>query len=622
MCSVVGYVGHRQSCALVLDGLVRLEYRGYDSSGFACINAKTENLEVAKAVGGLSNLFEVLKKHPIDGTVGIGHTRWSTHGIPSEKNAHPHVDCHQKLAVVHNGIIENHQALKVSLEAKGHTFTSETDSEVIAHLFEQERSSCVSYPVACPPSYKNVVLQVVKQLEGAYACVVVFEDAPETLLALRKSSPLCVGRGQKEMFVASDVLAFSGHVQEVAFLPQETYAFVRATSVEAFDFSGNPIELNFEKLDSLWIAAEKDGHEHYMLKEIYEQKSAIYKTATLCSSLGTAVWDKTGISSEAIQRLKRIKIIGCGTSWHAGRIAEFFFEETAGIPTTAALASEFRYRTFFPEPDTLYIAVSQSGETADTLEAVRMLNQQGQLTLALTNVASSTLVRECEGFLLTQAGPEMAVASTKAFTTQVAALYWLSQRIAYERGKITREAFEHAYDGLLIAGEYLENAIDLYKYQIFEKLSFFYANFKNFIFLGRHISYPLALEAALKLKEIAYVFSQAYPAGELKHGPLALVDAETPVCIFSHPDPAIYQKILSNAQEVVSRKGRILAFCFEGQDELKNLAEHAFVFPVLHPHLAVIAMSGIMQLLMYSIAKARGCDIDRPRNLAKSVTVE
>lgn len=613
MCSVVGYVGHRQSCALVLDGLSRLEYRGYDSSGFACIDAQC-HLTSAKAVGKLSNLAHLLQENPVNGNVGIGHTRWSTHGIPSERNAHPHFDCHKKIAVVHNGIIENYQTLKTALEAKGHSFASDTDSEVLAHLFEQEY-------VSFQP-LKEVVERVVKRLQGAYACVLILEDQPDTLIALRKSSPLCIGRGEGEMFVASDVLAFSGQVGEVAFLPQETFAFVTANTVFAYDFFGNPISLVFEKLDALWIAAEKDGHEHYMLKEIYEQKNAIYKTISLCASLGNAVWEKSGISSDAIKKLKKIKIIGCGTSWHAGRIAEFFFEETAGISTTAALASEFRYRTFFPEPDTLYIAISQSGETADTLEAVRLLHEHGQLTLALTNVASSTLVRECEGFLLTQAGPEMAVASTKAFTTQVAALYWLSQRIALERGVINQQAYEHAQDALLIAAEFLENGIDTYKYQIFEKLAFFYANFNTFIFLGRHISYSFALEAALKLKEIAYVFSQAYPAGELKHGPLALVDRETPICIFSHPDPVLYQKILSNAQEVASRKGRILSFSFEGQKELQALSEHSFVFPVVHPHLSVVAMTGVMQILMYAIAKARGCEIDRPRNLAKSVTVE
>jgi glucosamine--fructose-6-phosphate aminotransferase (isomerizing) len=613
MCSVVGYVGQRQSCSLVLDGLSRLEYRGYDSSGFACIDEQS-HLVCAKSVGKLSNLVHMLQEKPIDGTVGIGHTRWSTHGIPSEKNAHPHFDCHKKVSVVHNGIIENYQLLKKDLEFQGHVFSSDTDTEVIAHLFEQEWAHA--------GSLKQAVLRTVHQLEGAYACVLLCENEPGRLVGIRKSSPLCVGRGKNEFFIASDVLAFAGQVEEVAFLPQETFAFVTSDTVNAYDFSGNVVSLTFEKLDALWIAAEKEGHEHFMLKEIYEQKNAIYKTATLCSSLGTSFWEKSGISSEAMKAIKRIKIIGCGTSWHAGRIAEFFFEETTKLPTTAALASEFRYRTFFPESDTLYIAISQSGETADTLEAVRMLRQQGQHTLALTNVASSTLVRECEGFFLTQAGPEMAVASTKAFTTQIAALYWLSNRMGYERGIINEEGLAHAQDMLLVAGELLENGIDIYKHQIFEKLAPFYAQFDTFIFLGRHISYPFALEAALKLKEIAYIFSQAYPAGELKHGPLALVDDQTPVCIFSHPDPAIYQKILSNAQEVASRKGHILSFSFEGQKELQHLSQTSFVFPVIHSHLSVIAMTGVMQIFMYAIAKTRGCEIDRPRNLAKSVTVE
>ena len=620
MCSVVGYVGHRQSCSVVLEGLSRLEYRGYDSAGFACIDTRTQQLSCAKAVGKLSSLTQQLQQNPIDGSVGIGHTRWATHGVASQANAHPHFDCFKTLSVVHNGIIENYQALKAELESKGHVFVSATDSEVIAHLFEQslvDHGHCIS----------KATTALVSQLHGAYACIIVMQNQPDLLIAIRKSSPLCIGFGTQEMFIASDVLAFAGKTDKVAFLPEQTYAFVKQDSVSVYTFNNEPVALSLQKLDVAWLATDKAGYEHYMLKEIYEQKSAIYKTITAACQNEDSLWHFANDQAKSLsfaddKQLKSLKILGCGTSWHAGRIGEFFFEEVAGLPTTAALASEFRYRTFFPSKNTLYCAISQSGETADTLEAVRFLHGQGCATTTITNVASSTLVRECGRYFLTHAGPEMAVASTKAFTTQVAALYWLANRIAYEQGTVTLSGYNASNDALLMAGELLENGLETYRSYIFQTVAPAYAACEKFIFIGRHITYPFALEAALKLKEIAYIFSQAYPAGELKHGPLALIDEDTPVCVFSHPDPIMYQKILSNAQEIKARKGRVLAFVFEGQTELIQLADHVFVFPIVHPHLSVVVMTGVMQLLMYAIAKLRGCDIDRPRNLAKSVTVE
>ena len=624
MCSVVGYVGYRQSCSLVIQSLSRLEYRGYDSSGFACIDVRTHKLSCVKTVGGIVSLQAKLDEKQCDGFVGVGHTRWSTHGTSSEINAHPHTDCHQKIAVVHNGIIENHAVLKKELEALGHTFRSQTDSEVIAHLFEQILLEVYDYRLAAQ--------LLVSRLQGAYAIVIMMEAFPEVLIAIRKNSPLCIGVGKNEFFIASDVLAFSGMIEKVIFMPEQTIAFVSKQQSEKAseiaivfsDFFHNQIHPKVQPLDAVWLASEKDGYEHYMLKEIYEQKSAIYKTVSHYAQQQDSFFQELGISADVFKNVKSIKIIGCGTSWHAGRIAEFFFEEGAEIPTTAALASEFRYRKFFPSSasDTLYIAISQSGETADTLEAVRFLRSHNQHILALTNVASSTLARESDGLLLTYAGPEMAVASTKAFTTQVASLYWLAQRIALERGTSTQEQFKQAQEALLLAGELLENNLAEHKAMIFETLAPLYAKRSTFIFLGRHMSYPFALEAALKLKEIAYIFSQAYPAGELKHGPLALIDEQTPVCIFSHPDPVMYQKILSSAQEVKARKGHVLAFAFEGQKELQDLSDQVLVFPLMHHHLAIIMMTGVMQLFMYAVAHAKGCAIDRPRNLAKSVTVE
>jgi glucosamine--fructose-6-phosphate aminotransferase (isomerizing) len=616
MCSVVGYVGTQKSRAAVLDGLKRLEYRGYDSSGYACLDGTNHRLMYAKAEGALKNLIRIFDKNPIDGRVGIGHTRWSTHGVANEQNAHPHFDCHKTISIVHNGIIENYTVLKKELIAQGHVFHSDTDTEVIAHLMESEFQNNVG--ITLP----QLMTLVVGRLVGAYAFMVVMQEYPDTIIAVRKGSPLCIGVGDQEMFVASDVLAFAGKIDRVVFMPEKTFAIVTKDDMQLYDFAAVRQDFVIKQLDAQWIAVEKNGHEHFMLKEIYEQKNVIERSVRFFRTLQESLWTSIGLSKEEILSLKKVVIVACGTSWHAGRIAEFYFDEIVGIPATAVLASEFRYRTFFPQDNVLYIAVSQSGETADTLEAIRFLKEHNQRTLALTNVASSSLVRECDGFLLTQAGPEIAVASTKAFTAQLTALYWFANRIAYERSIITQAQLLIAEEDLLVAAVVLENMIDQFKHEIVHTLAPYYAKFDRSIFLGRHITYPLAMEAALKLKEIGYIFSQVYPAGELKHGPLALVDDKTPVFLFSHPDPIIYQKMLSSAQEVKARKGRLLAVAFEGQKELIDLADDVFVFPAVSPHLSVIATIGVIQIFVYYIALARGCNIDKPRNLAKSVTVE
>lgn len=615
MCSVVGYIGKQQSRQIVLDGLKRLEYRGYDSAGFACLDQNNCQLMYAKAPGALSNLVDIFKENPIDGSVGIGHTRWATHGPANEQNAHPHFDCQKTISLVHNGIIENHAELKAGLLAQGHVFHSDTDSEVIAHLLEQaftDKSLSVS----------EAMKLVLSKLTGAYAFVAVLKEYPEVLIIARKGSPLCVGIGSEEMFVASDVLAFAGRTREVVFMPEQTFALVSKDTVDVYDFAGSKIEHEVKKIDAQWLAAEKDGHEHYMLKEIYEQREAIYRSVRFYKTIGKDIWNHLGVTKAFVKKIKKIVFVACGTSAHAGQIAQYFFEEICGIPTQTVLASEFRYSLFFQEKNVLYVAISQSGETADTLEAVRFLKERNQIVVALTNVASSTMVRECDGFLLTQAGPEVAVASTKAFSTQVAALYWLANRIAFENGIITKKRFELSENDLLVAAECLENALENAKHAIVETLAPEYASFEKFIFLGRHISLPFAQEAALKLKEIAYVFTQAYPSGELKHGPLALIDAQTPVCLFSHPDPVIYQKMIASAQEVKARKGKIIAFLFEGQHELASLVDHTLIFPLVAGNLSILSMTGTMQMFMYYIARIRGCEIDKPRNLAKSVTVE
>lgn len=614
MCSVVGYVGTNPSRQVVLEGLSRLEYRGYDSAGFACIDDERKELVSVKAVGPLEGLQQKLTGTPIDGCAGVGHTRWSTHGLSVEKNAHPHFDCKKKLAVVHNGIIENHASLRAQLEQQGHDFFSDTDTEVIAHLFE-DACDGLATPL-------EALQKTVKQLEGAYAFVMLSALYPDTLLLARKGSPLCIGLGNQECFVASDVLAFAGKTDRVVFMPEYTVAFVTKDGVQLYDFEGNRLSIPAQVVDAQWVSNHKEGHEHYMLKEIYEQRGAVQRSVQWYRSLIDQAWSALGLSDDTVNQLEEIVFLGCGTSWHAGSMAAFFFEELVGIPAVAHLASEFRYRRFLPKKNTLYVAISQSGETADTLEAIKLVKSHGLPTLVITNVASSSLVRECDGFLLTHAGPEMAVASTKAFTTQLAALYWLAAAIAYEKGLITDQVFEQKQDDILVAAHLLETGLDRYEPAIIDTYAPLYAEYNNAIFLGRAIAYPFAQEAALKLKEIAYVFCQAYPAGELKHGALALIDAKTPVIVFSHPDPLLYQKTLSNVQEVKARGAKVLAFVFSGQTELKQLADDMFEFLPCGNHLSFLAMTGVMQLFMYHCARLRGCSIDRPRNLAKSVTVE
>lgn len=614
MCSVVGYVGTTPSRQMVLEALSRLEYRGYDSAGFACIDASAQNIVYAKAAGPLEGLKERLTLSPIDGFVSVGHTRWSTHGLSTEQNAHPHFDCKKKLAVVHNGIIENHAVLRADLEHKGHDFFSETDTEVIAHLLEDAAASS-SHPL-------ELIQKTVAHLEGAYAFVALADAYPDTLLLARKGSPLCIGLGNQECFVASDVLAFAGKTDRVIYMPENSVAVVTKEGAQLYDFAGNRLSIPAQALDAQWVLSSKDGHEHYMLKEIYEQRGAIQRSVAWYRSLKDERWQHLGIPAPCIDQLEEVIFLACGTSWHAGKMGETFFEEVAGVSATAYLASEFRYKKYIPKKNRLYIAISQSGETADTLEAIKLVKEHGQPTLVITNVASSSLVRECDGFLLTHAGPEMAVASTKAFSAQLAALYWLAAAVALQRKAITPLEFEQKQDEILVAAQLLETGLERYASSIVDTYAPYYAAYNTMIFLGRSLAYPFALEAALKLKEIAYVFCQAYPAGELKHGALALIDSQTPVVVFSHPDPVLYQKTLSNVQEVKARGGRVLAFVFTGQHELKNLADDVFEFLPCGNHLSFLAMTGVMQLFMYHCARVRGCAIDRPRNLAKSVTVE
>jgi len=563
----------------------------------------------------LSNLIELVDLGSIDGHIGIGHTRWSTHGVPSYNNAHPQLDCHNKISVVHNGIIENHRDLRAKLTASGHIFISATDTEIISHLLEVHEKECTTLVQA--------VSTVAQLLHGAYACVALSQQYSKAMILIRKRSPLCIGIGANEMFVASDVLAFADRTNRVLFMPDESFALVYQDHIELYDFFGNSIEQKITTIDLNLQMPDKKGYEHFMLKEIFEQKAGIYATVSQLTALQDTIWDQMGLTQDRVKQIKQIVIFACGTSWYAGCAARYFFESICKIPVAIHLASEFKYGAMMHSiSDTLYLAISQSGETADTLEALRYIKELNGHIVVVTNVASSTMVREANGFILTRAGPEVSVASTKAFTTQIAALYWLAHQVAYVRNSITDIVCLAAQHDLLIAAEILEDTINRYQRVIDQQYAQQFSVYSKAIFLGRHISYVVAQEAALKLKEISYIFAQSYPAGELKHGPLALIDAQTPVFIFSHNDPVVYQKLLSNAQEVKARHGIVIACSFEGQDELQQLADVSFVLPATKPLLEPIVMAGLLQYWAYAIARTLNRPIDKPRNLAKSVTVE
>lgn len=638
MCGIVGYVGKSPCRKFVLEGISRLEYRGYDSAGFACIDDQSKRFNYHKEAGGVDLVKRMIDTINFDGSIGIGHTRWATHGVVDQRNAHPHFNCQKTIAVVHNGIIEGFEALREQLINEGHDFYSSTDTEVAAHLFGSLLKT--------HKSVKPAMLALAKKLRGAYALVFLLEDYPDQLIVLRCKSPLVIGIGNDEMFVASDFLAFSDKTNQAVFLPSDSCAIIKKDSIDLFDFAGNQLTTTIQKINYEQATIDKQGFEHFMLKEIYEQKRAIMRTISFFNSIGDSnetipsvaldpiqtllspiegnknIWRQLGVTHTQIKELRSLSLVAAGSSWHAARLGQFFFEIVAKLPTHVYLASEFRYMPFFTDEKNVHIMISQSGETADTLEALRMINSFDVPTIALTNVASNSMVRESAGFLPMQAGPEISVAATKTFSCQVSSLYWLAHRCAYERGFISAKQVQSAEEDLYVAAEILETTIETYRLKIIQEIAPRFVKFDRFIFLGRHLSYPFALEAALKLKEISYIFSQCYPAGELKHGPIALIDERTPVVIFSVIDELIYHKLVSNAHEVKTRKGRLIVFAFEGQQELINLADVAFVIPKVTPLLAPLAMTGVMQFFVYQIAKELKHQPDRPRNLAKSVTVE
>jgi glucosamine--fructose-6-phosphate aminotransferase (isomerizing) len=619
MCGIVGYVGNKQVVPVIIDGLRKLEYRGYDSAGIAVVD-EGNHLEIRRAEGKLRNLEETIRLHPLDGTYGIGHTRWATHGRPTEENAHPHRDCTGRVVVVHNGIIENYLQLKDRLRGSDHRFVTETDTEVVAHLIEEYSRT--------ERSFEKAVRRAVADLRGIFALSIISSDEPDTIISVRQGPPVVIGLGDGEYFVASDIPPILQHTRDVFFLGDGEIAVLTKDSVRVTNFEGDSVEPQRQRITWDPIMAEKGGFKHFMLKEIYEQPRAVRDTVQGRVSLdtGRVYLDEMNITEEDFKRFTSIKIAACGTSWHAGLAGKYMIEQLARIPVEVDYASEFRYREPVLDEDTLLLVISQSGETADTIAALREAKEQGSKVLSICNVYGSMITREADGTILTHAGPEIGVASTKAFTSQMIALYLFGLYLGQLRGKLSPdEARHHAQQlaELPVKIEHLLNESDE-----LEELAKEFFRSTDFLYLGRGINFPVALEGALKLKEISYIHAEGYPAGEMKHGPNALIDERLPVVIINPKEEGNrsselrYEKTHSNIVEVKAREGVVISVLTEGDEMSKVVSDHVIEIPqssdLLSPILAIIPL----QLLAYHIAVRRGCDVDQPRNLAKSVTVE
>jgi glucosamine--fructose-6-phosphate aminotransferase (isomerizing) len=620
MCGIVGYVGKKQVVPLIIDGLRKLEYRGYDSAGIAVVD-ENHQLKIRRAEGKLRNLEEVLRQKPLDGTYGVGHTRWATHGRPTEENAHPHRDCTGHVVVVHNGIIENYLQLKDDLRKKDHRFVTETDTEIVAHLIEEHLKTGADF--------EKAVRQTVKELRGIFALSMLSADEPDTIISARLGPPVVIGLGDGEYFVASDIPAILEHTRDVFFLGDGEIAVLTKDGVRVTDFEGNQVEP--EKQHITWdpIEVEKGGFKHFMLKEIYEQPRAVRETVEGRISLDTGrvfLDEMKNITEADFKRFTSIKIAACGTSWHAGLAGKYMIEQLARLDVDVDYASEFRYRDPVLDENTLLLVITQSGETADTIAALREVSERGGKVLSICNVHGSMITREADGTILTHAGPEIGVASTKAFTAQMIALYLLGLYLGQLRGTLTPEeslAHSRQLAELPVKMEQLLNQSDA-----IEALSSKFFRVTDFLYLGRGINFPIALEGALKLKELSYIHAEGYPAGEMKHGPNALIDERLPVMFINTREAGNraselrYEKTHSNIVEVEAREGIVISVLTEGDSMSSIVSDHVIEIPsssdLLSPILSIIPL----QLLAYHIAVRRGCDVDQPRNLAKSVTVE
>jgi len=606
MCGIVGYIGEKEATDVLLDGLKKLEYRGYDSSGLAVV--KDGKVALRRAVGKLDKLTSEVKKKPLEGRIGIGHTRWATHGRPSEANAHPHME--GGVAVVHNGIIENYLALKEELRGEGAKFKSETDTEIISHLIHRE--------IKRGKTLVEAVRETVKYIKGTFAMAAVSEHEPDKIVAARMECPLILGIGKHEAILSSDIPAILNITRRAVFLKDGEMVILTKDGASITDFDGKEIKREPSTIDWSPIMAEKGGYRHFMLKEIFEQPRAVADTfrGLLMEESGDVFLDRFNIPVDSIDR---VYIVACGTSWHAGLVAKFFFEEFFRVPTEVDLASEFRYRNPLVNKKTLVVSISQSGETADTLAAIKEVKRRGASTIAVCNVMESSLTREADWSLMTHAGPEIGVASTKAFTTQLIALYILALYFGRRSGNVDAETGSALIQELLRLPKKLEDTLNVAP--AIETLAKKYCHLRDFIYLGRGMNHPIALEGALKLKEISYIHAEGYAAGEMKHGPIALIDEDMPIVALA-PNDQSYPKMLGNMEEVKARGGRLIAVVNDGDVEASQKADDVIKVPPASVHLMPVILSIPLQLLAYHIAVLKGTDVDQPRNLAKSVTVE
>lgn len=607
MCGIVGYIGEQNASSILVDGLTKLEYRGYDSAGLALM--EKSGIEIERSVGKLINLKNQIAQKHFTAVLGIGHTRWATHGKPSFENAHPHRS--NELTVVHNGIIENYLELKQFLLSKGYGFTSETDTEVVAHLIHENYEG----------DLLKSVQKTLKQVHGSYGLAIISEKEPDKIIIARKDSPLVIGVGEGEMFAASDIPAVLAHTRKFIFMDDGDVACLTKDGYQIYDKNDIPATREMRTIDWNPVMAEKAGYSHFMQKEIHEQPRAIIDTIRGKFSLeqGTIGGELLEGIQDRINDFNRIVIVACGTSWHAGLIGKFYIEKFAKIPVEVDIASEFRYRDLVIDDKTLFVAITQSGETADTLSAMRIAKKMGAAVAAVCNVVGSSVSREADSTVYTHAGPEIGVASTKAFTTQVASLFLFALQLAQTKKTMSPDQIRHYLQELVRVPEVIEKTLKHEDYIL--SLAKKFKDAKDFLYLGRNVNYPIALEGALKLKEISYIHAEGYPAGEMKHGPIALIDENLPVFIIC-PQSSVYEKIASNVQEVKSRDGIVLAVVTEGDTGLDALADHKIEIPAIAEELSVFPAVVVTQIFSYYVASLLGLDVDQPRNLAKSVTVE
>jgi glutamine---fructose-6-phosphate transaminase (isomerizing) len=614
MCGIIGYIGDKQVLPILIDGLRRLEYRGYDSAGVAVVRDGT--IELRRSAGKLARLEEAIAVSPLDGEYGIGHTRWATHGRPTEENAHPHRDCTGRIVVVHNGIIENYLDLKHQLQSEGHAFVTETDTEIVAHLVEREMKD---------DGLENAVRRALLYMRGLFALVLISADDPNKIVTVRNGPPIVVGLGDGEFFVASDIPAVLAHTRDVVFLGDEEMAVITHGGVEFTDYSGRAVSKKSTRVSWDPVMAEKAGYKHFMLKEIFEQPMAVKETVLGRASVetGRVFLHEIQIPDEALRAVERVVILACGTSWHSGLVGKFLFETLARVPVDVDYGSEYRYRDPIVSENTLTVVITQSGETADTLAALREAKKKGSLSIAVCNVVGSMATRETDGTVYTHAGPEIGVASTKAFTSQLVALHLLAIYLGQIRGTLKPHDARPHLDSLMQLPLLLEQTLKCEP--LMEEIARRFYQRSDFLYLGRGINYPIALEGALKLKEISYIHAEGYPAGEMKHGPIALIDEHMPVVTIA-PHDHVYEKMIGNIQEAKARGGSVVALTTEGNGSIQRVLDPSQDFlvtvPESHPLLAPVLMVVPLQLLAYHIAIRRGCDVDQPRNLAKSVTVE